>query len=277
MRAGLLVVTVAMAAVLPGAAVAGSHRDDVSRQCAAAASSAIPVPPVGVSRCPEVRPGVFVSSRIAESRSFCTLGFLYRDKRGTVYASTGADCAAPFVFEPGVRTWPKGKGPVALDEGERRIGEFAFRFDVGAVSMSLIRVDPGVRVNPQVCHYGGPTGLVTSVDTVPRPVVVVGPEGNLHSLSVAGVTAGGSVSRPGFAHRGLDSLESVVVMAQSLSEEGMPVVDVEGRVIGTAGALLEFRGFAGDFGMHVDRPMIPIRAAEQALRTTLTLMTAPLL
>jgi SAM-dependent MidA family methyltransferase len=41
-----------------------------------------------------------------------------------------------------------------------RIGEFAYAILQDPKDFALIRLDPGVAANPQMCHFGGPTGVI---------------------------------------------------------------------------------------------------------------------
>src|SRR5207247_6557518 len=121
----------------------------------------IPVPaaaPFGTGTCPGVRPGAIVLSDVGQ----CTLNFLFVGSDGSRYIGTAGHCilgASPFGGDVGEMSWTPGTGPVAQDAGGARIGEFAYAILLDPKDFSLIRVDPGVAVSPQVCHFGGPTGI----------------------------------------------------------------------------------------------------------------------
>lgn len=233
-----------------------------------------PAPPLGAGICVPVRPGQPVSAKLGSASATCALGFFFRDVRGATYATTGPNCAPPFAFDPGTTTWARGKGPAALDgRNGARIGEFAFRTSTDdGLGVSLIRLDRWITFDPQVCHYGGPTGITGEIATAPVPVVMVGPEGDV-------VGEAGSVARPGLAHNGLDDSRSVLVLGQSMVESGMPVMTEDGEVVGLAEWYTIRAGGPALFavGIAVTRPIVWLAEAQRALRTRLTLLTAPLL
>lgn len=246
----------------------------------ASAAARAPVPPAGYAQCPKIRPGDYLFSKFGDASASCVIGFLYRDRRGDTYFSTGADCVPPYNFNAIVTTWAPGKGPAALDgRSGQRIGEWAFRYDKAGVTMSLVRLDRGVAFDPQVCHYGGPTGLNTDVSTAPEQVVMVGPQGGTTSYEFGPVSTAGSVLRPGFADAGLYHRDRVLVTGQMMIESGMPVLTTDGRAVGTA----EWYGVEErpvtvmQIGLVVNRPTLPMFMAGKALRTSFTMLTAPLL
>lgn len=154
------------ATALPLRAVA----DEGRRPCAL-----ISVPtattPVGTGGCPGVRPG---SRLITSFNALCTVNFLFRAPDGTRYIGTAAHCIGPAEGggeDPHEKVWAPGSGPPAFAAGGRRIGEFAY----GALqshgtgfgitydrNFALIRLDPGIEASPEVCFFGGPSGLYTT-------------------------------------------------------------------------------------------------------------------
>jgi hypothetical protein len=127
--------------------------------------------PVGTGGCPGVRPG----SRLLNNFSgLCTAGFLFRAPDGTRYISTAAHCigeAEGGGDDPHEQIWPPGRGPRALDASGRVIGRFAY----GALSshatgvgvtydrnFALIRLDPRIEASPEMCFFGGPSGVYTA-------------------------------------------------------------------------------------------------------------------
>jgi hypothetical protein len=114
--------------------------------------------PVGTTACPGVRPGGFVTT----SAGGCTLGFVYTDRYKQTFITTAGHC---IVGERQTRLWAPGKGPIAK-VGGKPIGRFVYaRLDPlegGIYDIGLIQVTKGVKVNPQVCHFGGPVGASSS-------------------------------------------------------------------------------------------------------------------
>jgi hypothetical protein len=136
--------------------------------------SLIPVPvagdatPVGFGTCPGVRPGGRVVTTIGD----CTLNFLFRAPDGTRYIGTAGHCvtSGPASNEESnpdgrgrvERVWPLGSGPVAEDSAGNRFGEFAYAIMQPQKDFALIRIDPGVKASPEMCHFGAPRGVSTT-------------------------------------------------------------------------------------------------------------------
>jgi hypothetical protein len=108
--------------------------------------------PVGIGTCQGVRPGAIVNSDLGQ----CTFNFVYAGSDGRTYIGTAGHCILDGDDES---SWAPGTGPVARDGQGNRIGEFAYAILEDPKDMALIRVDPGVPVDPQMCHFGGPTGI----------------------------------------------------------------------------------------------------------------------
>ncbi len=137
--------------------------------------SLIPVPaagdpaPVGSGRCPGVRPGGRVVTKVGD----CTLNFLFRAPDGTRYIGTAGHCVDPgqeVTFKDSDDTgngriekvWARGGGPVAEDPSGQRFGEFAYMVVHDPKDFALIRLDPGVEASPEMCHFGSPHGVSTT-------------------------------------------------------------------------------------------------------------------
>ena len=126
--------------------------------------------PVGTGDCPGVRPG---SRLLNNFNGLCTANFLFRSPDGTRYIGTAAHCigeAEGGGDDPHERVWPPGSGPKALDGEGRKIGRFAYGAlqshgtGVGVTydrNFALIRLDPGIESSPEMCFFGGPSGLFT--------------------------------------------------------------------------------------------------------------------
>ena len=131
--------------------------------------------PVGTGGCPGVRPG----SRLTTAVGLCTANFLFRAADGTRYIGTAGHCVPRTDSGIGTareRFWPAGTGPPVSDGEGRRIGEFAYGTlkshgtGVGITytrNFALIRLDPGVDASPEMCFFGGPSGLFVTDTTEP--------------------------------------------------------------------------------------------------------------
>jgi hypothetical protein len=135
----------------------GRRRLGVALTLAAIALATAPV--AAAETCPGVRPGAVVNTPTEQ----CTLNFLFADKGGS-YIGTAGHCildGGPLGGDVGEAVWGSG-GPVATDASGTRIGEFAYAILQSPKDFALIRLDPGVAASPQMCHYGGPTGINAS-------------------------------------------------------------------------------------------------------------------
>ena len=150
-----LLATSALAAGLPGQAAAGDGGPTLSlggKKC-----NLIEVPtaaPIGVGRCPGVRPGALVETPVG----FCTMNFLFRDGRGNRYIGTAGHC---ILNNNGEREWNPGGGPIAKDGRGRAIGRFQYAVLRGEKDFGLIRLNQSGsnRAKARMCHFGGPTGV----------------------------------------------------------------------------------------------------------------------
>jgi hypothetical protein len=183
--------------------------------------------PVGAAEtCPGVRPGAFVNSDVGQ----CTLNFLFQGSDGRKYIGTAGHCAleAPAVGgQAGERTWPAGSGPVATDADGNRIGEWAYAILQDPKDFSLIRLDPGVQSSPQMCHFGGPTGINNDTPGLDAPTV----------LQLFGNGVGIGTVLPARSMLALGMPDPDHVYAQGLvlpGDSGSGVTSADGRAIGVA-------------------------------------------
>ena len=51
---------------------------------------------------------------------------------------------------------------MAADSDGQRIGEFAYAVVNPAKDFALIRLDPGVKASPEMCHFGAPRGVFSN-------------------------------------------------------------------------------------------------------------------
>ncbi|HEX2359312.1 MAG TPA: hypothetical protein VHH72_05815 [Solirubrobacterales bacterium] len=122
--------------------------------------------PVGTGTCPGVRPGAIVNSEAGQ----CTMNFLFTGSDGRRYVGTAGHCIlgeSPIGGDVGEESWAPGSGPEATDGVGNRIGEFAYAVLQDPKDFALVRLDPGVEASPQMCHFGGPTGVNSDITSSP--------------------------------------------------------------------------------------------------------------
>jgi hypothetical protein len=281
------VLAVLSACVMPLAASAGSGAAPAAKRSAttqAASSftlggakcSLIGVPaadgslPVGVGTCPGVRPGAAVQSEIG----LCTLNFLFETPDKERFIGTAGHCIMgtdnPVAGDnAGEKTWAKGEGPAAKDSTGKRFGEFAYAILQEPKDFSLIRLDPGVEASPEMCNYGGPTGINEDISDGPKVLEYFGNGVGISSALPA---------RSGLA-AGFPSADHVYAAGLALpGDSGSGVITDDGRAVG----VLVTTGLHGvgfdengvDFGtMGITRIVPQINQAQKALGLKLTMVT----
>lgn len=221
--------------------------------------------PVGTGGCPGVRPGAVLHS----GTETCTFGFLFRGSDGRRYAATAGHCAfSPDpARDPGrTQTWKAGTGPVVTGADGRQVGRFAYATMSGQFKdFALVRLDAGVASDPQMCHFGGPTGITTNVS---------GDATEVHHYGQGVGVAEVAPARTGDAVLGLYRADYVYFYgAASEGDSGSPVTDPDGAAVGILTDLTT--PFTGNVG--VNRLTAHLAAAGAALRIRLSLLAAPAL
>ena len=126
---------------------------------------------------------------------------------------------------------------------------------------ALIRLDPGVTANAEVCHFGGPTGLNEELSGMPVVLSYYG----------GGVLTGDLLpARSALALSLRDPDEVFLTGLATPGDSGSPVLDPEGRAVGvlvTVGLLLGGVGPSGsELGtVGVTRLGPQLREAERVL------------
>ncbi|HEV2889567.1 MAG TPA: hypothetical protein VGX28_04255 [Frankiaceae bacterium] len=248
LRRALRVAVLAAALVAPPAYAA-------DRLCTAPAKDALPV---GTTACPGVRPG----SGYLSAGEVCTFAFLFQGSDRRRYAATAGHCA----FDPDVdatKVWRNGSGPVVTDAAGKRLGTFAYAVLDGQFrDFGLIRLDSGVASDPAMCHFGGPTGIDTTVSGTDLLVHHYGQGTGLDYLP----------ARTGEMFFGLYRPDYVYFYgAASVGDSGGPVTTDDGAAIGVLTDLTT--PFTGNVG--VNRLAPHLSEAQRALRVRLSLLTAP--
>lgn len=231
--------------------------------------------PVGAAEtCPGVRPGAIVTTPVGQ----CTLNFLFQGADGNRYIGTAGHCAleAPAVGgQAGEKTWAPGAGPVANDVDGNRIGTFVYAILQDPKDFSLIRIDPGVQASPQMCHFGGPTGINADTPGLDSPTV----------LEIYGNGIGVGTVLPARSMLALGMPDPDHVYAQGVvvpGDSGSGVISDDGRAIGvavTTGIHTSSFGTSGiDAGeVGITRLAPQLARASSVLGFGLSLVTAPTL
>jgi hypothetical protein len=228
--------------------------------------------PVGITTCPGVRPGAIVTSDTGQ----CSFNFVYDGDDGATYIGTAGHCIlgeSPIGGDVGETSWPAGTGPEARDAAGARIGEFAYAILQDPKDFAVIRVDPGVAVDPQVCHFGGPTGV--NADQTSGPVVLHHYGNGIAIGSVLPARTGLAVGMPDPDH----------VFAQALAlpgDSGSGVISADGRALGVLVTVGVHSGTIGSGGVDagvvgITRLTPQLERAAEVLGVALTLAPAPTL
>jgi hypothetical protein len=285
-RAGVMLGLAALSAIaFPSPAPAGESGPTALRQAAALTGSAsaftlggapcslIPVPaadaaPVGAEPCEGVRPG----GRLETDIGLCTYNFLFRAPDGTRYIGTAGHCilpSSPVTGSAGEKLWPKGAGPQAKTGGQR-VGEFAYAVLEDPKDFALIRLDPGVEASPEMCHFGGPTGVFEGHSPDPTVLEYYG-----NGVAIGSVLP----ARSGVA-AGVPNDDHVYAIGLALpGDSGSGVISSDGRALGVL-VTTGVHGFGFDengvdFGtMGITRLAPQIARASEALGFRLELVTA---
>jgi hypothetical protein len=287
MRRSVLMPVVGLlaATVMPLAAGAGSGPATAPKKAVAQASSSftlggakcslIGVPaadsklPVGVGTCPGVRPGGELRSDVGQ----CTLNFLFKTPEGERYIGTAGHCIlgeGPVADSAGEKTWPKGQGPAATLPDGKRFGEFAYAVLQDPKDFALIRIDPGIEASPEMCNYGGPTGINDDLSGDPTVLEYFG----------NGVGIGSAVPARSAVAMGLPNADHVYAAGLALpGDSGSAVISEDGRAVGVL-VTVGVHGFAIeenggiDFGtVGITRIVPQMKRAGDALGIQLTMVT----
>ncbi len=274
---GLAFATPARAGLL-GPLLGGSEASEADWTLGGQPCRLVEVPtaaPFGVGACPGVRPGSLINA----GGGMCSLNFMFTDPSGQRYMGTAGHCllaTSPVGgADGGEVTFAPGEGPEVRDMSGQRIGEFAYAVLQDPKDFALVRLDDGVDANPQVCAFGGPTGLNDENSGSLSPTVLSS-FGNPLGLGT-GVTA------KTFVALGMPSDDHVFATGLVLpGDSGGPVLDSAGRAVGvvvstglhTGDELLSLEGV--DVGLVGITRIVPqLERAEAVMGTDLDLVEAP--
>ncbi|MGH2724098.1 MAG: trypsin-like peptidase domain-containing protein [Actinomycetota bacterium] len=219
---------------------------------------------VGKGSCQGVRPGAAIRTRIGG----CTMSFLFRGNDGRRYIGTAGHCI--LKNEGKERSWGPGKGPVARDGDDEKIGRFVYAIFKGPKDFALVRLRKDVSAKARMCHFGGPTG--TNDDRGPL-LVRLQYYGN--GVFVSSVSAGRSAWASGMPNPNHVFATGVA----SFGDSGAGVTSADGRAVGvlaTGGVHLGGVGTGGvDAGtVGITRITPQLQRAEKVLGIDLKLRTA---
>jgi hypothetical protein len=150
------------------------------------------------------------------------LNFLWHGSDGRDYIGTAGHC----VLEGTNQTeavFPLGDGPEARDASGHPIGEFAFAALDDVSDFALIRLYQGVAASPEICRFGGPTGLEAG------PISALTP---LHHVGLGSLTGSLVPARTQLAVEGNDIRVLTGLGVASPGDSGSPVVSLDGRAVG---------------------------------------------
>lgn len=239
-------------------------------------------------RCEGLRPGallVYGPVPTPDGKNYCTFGFILRGTDGHRYATTAGHCLVAHGEE---QTWPQGSGVIAYTADGNRVGEFVYAINTREIvppglpanaDLAVIRLDRGVEADPEVCAFGGPTGIDDRIVTQPDPLEMrwfgSTPVGGRTPPTVPGPHAWLVPARSGYS-LGMPRETIVQVSGHaSFLDSGGPVLGADGRAVGlVSGPLgdaeeLPTDGHAGTF--IVTRLTHQLERASEALGVRLSL------
>lgn len=235
----------------------------------------IPVPaaaPLGVGSCSGVRPG----APLLVGDSLCTFGYLFTGSNGERYMATAGHCFFTSFNVPGGEVrWTMDTGPVVRDGQGNRVGTFAYAVLQDEKDFALALLDDGVAASPQMCHFGGPTGINDDRPGLLQPVLL-NYYGN--GVLVSGVLPARTALATGMPDPDHVFADGVAVPGDS----GAAVNSADGRAVGTLVTLGVHLAGVGTGGLDagligITRLSPQLQRAEQVLGVDLTLQTAPTL
>lgn len=226
--------------------------------------------------CDGVRPGGAIQIPKTDGNSLCTLNFMYIgvDPKGAkhVYMGTAGHCLlaeSNIDKDRGEHAWPPGKGPAVTDINGKRIGEFAYAIMQGKKDFALVRIDYGVRVSPQMCWFGGPTGVNNDTTAANTTIHHYG-----HGLAIGDVMP----ARTSVAYGMRDPDEVTALGVVIPGDSGGPAITSDGRAIGVVISIgVNFSAQplgGGTVGLTRIAPQLA--RAGQVLRQRIAIVTAPL-
>jgi hypothetical protein len=231
---------------------------------------------IGIAQfCPGVRPGARLligsDSNLIDSESlYCTMNFLFADSTAQVYVGTAGHCILDGVGE--MPPSPPDRVPTAYAFDENidpyRIGTVVFAVRNDVEDFALIRLDPGVGWNPQVCFFGGPLALN---DTTSQGLTLLHHFGQ--GIGLGDLTPARSAITPNLQDPDRVMAAGVAVQGDS----GSPVLDTTGRAIGVMVSIGVSSSLNQIGVLGITRLGPQMAEAGRVLGTHFTLIPAPLI
>ncbi|MGH2710490.1 MAG: hypothetical protein ACRDH9_04700 [Actinomycetota bacterium] len=200
----------------------------------------------------------------------CTLNFLFKgyryDEEGRrVEVGSFMGTAGHCILAEGEEVWEAGEGPPAWDAEERQLGRFVYSVNVGDADFGLIRLDEGVDASPQMCEFGGPTGINTQQTSDPEIVRYSG-----QGIGIRDVASG----RQALARQMSDPYVVYALGAAVNGDSGSPAIDEEGKAIGVVVAI-GAQTNPPEASVRITRLGPQITRAAELLEMEFDLQTAP--
>lgn len=218
--------------------------------------------PFGTTPCPGVRPGAWME---APRGTVYTMGFVLKGTGSKAMTGTYVTTVGNFVYPVfGTKVWAPKAGPIAYDARGKPVGKFVYAHHAETpayASFGLVKLDGKVKVSPQVCHFGGPTGIFDTFDATPRTVGYYGNGFPLDQVSPArtALLTGASSQESARAVGAISPVDS--------GDSGAPFV-ADGKALGY------WDGGIGVGGFVVQRLGPWIDKVQTALKVKLQLRTA---
>ena len=225
----------------------------------AAVVSAVPGWAAGDDR---VRPGLGYTV----DGGLCSFGFLLAGSDGHAYAATAGHCA---LAADGEQTWLRGDGPVVRSDQGHAVGRFVYAVEDTPRNkdFALIRLSKGIKGNPQMCGWGGPTRLLAE----PRTQVT-----ELHQHG-QGIVLGEAVpNRTAVASTLPREPYTIVQGPFAPGDSGSAMTTADGAAVGIVAELV-VDGAEPNAGAGIVRLEDAATDASRRLGVRLSLRTAPLL
>lgn len=215
------------------------------------------------SACSGVRPGAALLTEEGQ----CTFNFMWRGSDGDTYMGTAGHCALG-VEGSGEMTWDPGEGPPVGDRQGNVVGEFAYAVVDDPRDFALVRLADGVAASPEMCHFGGPTGLDTTVTGLLGPTVLQ----HYGQGSIVGQVV------PGRSLLALSMSDPDIVVATGVvlpGDSGSAVTTTDGRALGLVVTTGIYLGVVDTGTVGITRVAPQIARAQQVTGVAYTLQTAP--
>ncbi len=220
--------------------------------------------PLAAGTCPGVRPGAVL--RMAGGGQ-CTFNFMFRGSDGDTYMGTAGHCALG-VEGSAETSWDEGEGPPVLDGQGNLIGEFAYAVVDDPRDFALIRLADGVTASPEMCHFGGPTGVDTTRSGLLGPTLLQ----HYGQGSVVGQVV------PGRTLLALSTADPDFLAAAGVAlpgDSGSGVTTTDGRAVGVVVTTGIHLGVLDTGTVGITRLAPQVARAEQVTGVDYTLQTAP--